>query len=159
MTRDLATEGPVPGQERIEVGDRPRLRCVPLELSDANRLVAAWHRHHQPSQGHRFSLGVIDDDGTLHGAAIVGRPVARPLPDRSLGRLLHRVLARREIGADAEQGGQDVRRLASPHLLEPGGHGAQDSSPPGPITGHSSTVSPGPMYDDVGLRKKNGSAC
>ena len=77
MTRDLTTEGPVPGQERIDVVDRPRLRCVPLELSDANRLVAAWHRHHQPSQGHRFSLGVIDDDGTLHGAAIVGRPVAR----------------------------------------------------------------------------------
>lgn len=53
------------------------LHPIPLELSEANALVAQWHRHHQPSQGHRFSLGVIDDDGVLHGAAIVGRPVAR----------------------------------------------------------------------------------
>ena len=54
-----------------------RLHAIPLELTEANRLVAQWHRHHQPSQGHRFSLGVIDADGALHGAAIVGRPVAR----------------------------------------------------------------------------------
>ena len=48
-----------------------------MELSEANALVAQWHRHHQPSQGHRFSLGVADSDGTWHGAAIIGRPVAR----------------------------------------------------------------------------------
>ena len=55
----------------------PRIRIVPVELAEANAMVAALHRHHQPSQGHRFSIGVIDDDGTLHGAAIIGRPVAR----------------------------------------------------------------------------------
>lgn len=54
-----------------------RLHVIPLELTEANHLVARWHRHHQPSQGHRFSLGVIDPDGTVHGACIVGRPVAR----------------------------------------------------------------------------------
>ena len=53
------------------------MRIVPVELTEANALVAAWHRHHQPAVGHRFSLGVIDDDGTIHGACIVGRPVAR----------------------------------------------------------------------------------
>ena len=53
------------------------LTVVPVELSEANALVSAWHRHHQPSQGHRFSIGVIDSDGVMHGAAIVGRPVAR----------------------------------------------------------------------------------
>jgi hypothetical protein len=53
------------------------LRVVPVELSEANALVAQWHRHHQPSQGHRFSLGVVDEDGVWHGACIVGRPVAR----------------------------------------------------------------------------------
>ena len=53
------------------------LFVLPLELSEANALVAQWHRHHQPCQGHRFSLGVIDRDGVLHGAVIVGRPVAR----------------------------------------------------------------------------------
>lgn len=54
-----------------------RLHVAPLELQEANLLVAQWHRHHHPSQGHRFSIGVIDTDGVLHGAAIVGRPVAR----------------------------------------------------------------------------------
>lgn len=53
------------------------LRVIPVELTEANRLVAAWHRHHQPSQGHRFSLGAVDADGQWHGAAIIGRPVAR----------------------------------------------------------------------------------
>jgi hypothetical protein len=53
------------------------LRVVPIELKEANAAVAAWHRHHQPCQGHRFSLGAIDDDDVLHGAIIIGRPVAR----------------------------------------------------------------------------------
>lgn len=54
-----------------------RLFVVPLELSEANRMVAAHHRHHKPAQGHRFSIGVVDADGRLCGAAIIGRPVAR----------------------------------------------------------------------------------
>jgi hypothetical protein len=54
-----------------------RYHVLPLELAEANALVAKWHRHHQPCQGHRFSLGAIDGNGDLHGAAIVGRPVAR----------------------------------------------------------------------------------
>ena len=53
------------------------LRVIPLELKQANALVATMHRHHQPAQGHRFSLGVVDDHGQVHGAAIIGRPVAR----------------------------------------------------------------------------------
>ena len=53
------------------------LRIVPLELAEANALVKRWHRHHQPCQGHRFSLGVLNGDGELVGAVIVGRPVAR----------------------------------------------------------------------------------
>ena len=54
-----------------------KLHIIPIELSEANIAVAVWHRHHQPAVGHRFSLGVIDEEGTLHGAAIIGRPVAR----------------------------------------------------------------------------------
>jgi len=38
------------------------LRVVPIELKTANQLVARWHRHHQPAQGHRFSLGVTPPD-------------------------------------------------------------------------------------------------
>jgi hypothetical protein len=53
----------------------PRLRIVPLTLSQANELVARWHRHHRPVVGHRFSLG-CEQAGQLVGAVIVGRPVA-----------------------------------------------------------------------------------
>jgi hypothetical protein len=54
-----------------------RLHVRPLTLKQANELVSSWHRHHKPAQGHRFSIGVYDEAGTCHGAAIVGRPVAR----------------------------------------------------------------------------------
>ena len=54
-----------------------RLRVVPLELAEANELVRRWHRHHKPAQGHRFSLGVLNERDELVGAVIVGRPVAR----------------------------------------------------------------------------------
>ena len=58
-----------------------RLRVVPVELAEANEAVSRWHRHHQPVIGHRFSIGVVDDSGELHGAAIIGRPVARMAGD------------------------------------------------------------------------------
>lgn len=54
-----------------------RLRIVPLELFEANEMVDRFHRHHKPVQGHRFSIGVLNADDKLVGAAIVGRPVAR----------------------------------------------------------------------------------
>jgi hypothetical protein len=57
--------------------DEYKMKVIPIELVEANATVSAWHRHHQPCQGHRFSLGVIDENGILHGAIIVGRPVAR----------------------------------------------------------------------------------
>lgn len=53
------------------------LRIVPMSRADANRVVAAFHRHHKPVIGHRFALGVIDETDTVRGVAIVGRPVAR----------------------------------------------------------------------------------
>lgn len=52
------------------------MNTVPLTLLQANELIAAWHRHHKPVQGHRFSIGVMTD-GAIVGAAVVGRPVAR----------------------------------------------------------------------------------
>jgi len=39
------------------------------------------HRHHARPQGHKFSIGLLDADGTRVGVAIVGRPVARHLDD------------------------------------------------------------------------------
>ncbi|HET7111714.1 MAG TPA: XF1762 family protein [Gemmatimonadales bacterium] len=53
------------------------LRVVPFTLAQANEAVEFLHRHHKPAVGHRFSLGVIDETGNIHGACIVGRPVAR----------------------------------------------------------------------------------
>lgn len=51
-------------------------------LATANDLVLDWHRHSRPVIGHLWSLALVDtDDLTLHGAAIVGRPVARHLDD------------------------------------------------------------------------------
>lgn len=59
------------------------LYVIPIELTHANAAIAVWHRHHKPCVGHRFSLGAIDQDGVLHGAAVVGRPVARLAGDPS----------------------------------------------------------------------------
>lgn len=52
------------------------MKIVPLTLKQANDLVESLHRHHKKVVGHRFSIG-LEVDGTLVGAAICGRPVAR----------------------------------------------------------------------------------
>ena len=52
------------------------MRTIPLKLSELNALVSNMHRHHKPVQGHKFSIGVIND-GVLVGGCSVGRPVAR----------------------------------------------------------------------------------
>ncbi|MFE1767296.1 XF1762 family protein [Streptomyces angustmyceticus] len=53
------------------------LHLVPIRFRDAAAFVGMWHRHHQSPAGCKFCIGVADDDGVLHGVAIVGRPVAR----------------------------------------------------------------------------------
>ena len=58
-----------------------QLTVVPLTVKEANSLVAKWHSHQKPVRGHRFSLGVIDKHGVIHGACIVGRPVGRQSGD------------------------------------------------------------------------------
>jgi hypothetical protein len=57
------------------------LRIVPVAFSDACAFVTTWHRHHQPPVGHKFSIGVVDQDDRLVGVAIIGRPVARSFDD------------------------------------------------------------------------------
>ena len=52
------------------------MKVRPCTLGQANRLVDALHRHHDPVQGHRFSIALYDDEDCLRGVAIVGRPVA-----------------------------------------------------------------------------------
>lgn len=54
------------------------LEIRPISLKEANNYVEINHRHHRKTQGHKFSLGVYEGD-TLHGVAIVGRPLSRYL--------------------------------------------------------------------------------
>jgi len=63
----------------------------PCTLAEANRLVAALHRHHKPCVGHRFSIKCLCQDGALHGCAIVGRPVAREVPQYATAEVLRLV--------------------------------------------------------------------
>lgn len=59
----------------------PRLRIKPITLRAANAYVAAHHRHHPPTRGHKLSIAVMDVRDELCGVAILGRPVARALDD------------------------------------------------------------------------------
>lgn len=56
------------------------LEVTPITLKEANQFVLQYHRHHKPSTGHKFSIGVCED-GELVGVAICGRPVSRRLDD------------------------------------------------------------------------------
>jgi hypothetical protein len=58
-----------------------RLTIVPCELAEANSFIDQHHRHRGKVTGHRFSLAVADDAGTVRGVATVGRPSARMLQD------------------------------------------------------------------------------
>jgi hypothetical protein len=59
-----------------------KLRTMPLELAEADAFVVQHHRHHGSVGGHRFSIGVVDEQDILHGCAIVGRPVSGTDPKR-----------------------------------------------------------------------------
>ena len=56
---------------------QPRLGIVPLTRAEAQEYIRQHHRHHKPSIGDVFCLGVADDDGEIRGVAMIGRPVAR----------------------------------------------------------------------------------
>ncbi len=53
------------------------LRIVPVTFKDACGFVTMWHRHLQPPVGHKFSMGVADENDILRGVAMVGRPIGR----------------------------------------------------------------------------------
>ena len=52
------------------------MTIVPITLKAANAFVATYHRHHKPTVGHKFSIGLSVNDDII-GVAIMGRPVAR----------------------------------------------------------------------------------
>lgn len=59
--------------------EQPKLYIVPVILREAQKFVGEEHRHHPPPHAHKFSIGVEDVFGTLHGVAIAARPKARML--------------------------------------------------------------------------------
>ena len=67
-----------------ETGESLKLKIVPLELREANAHIEEYHRHHGRVQGHRFSIGVVDEKGTLRGCAVIGRPTSGLDPKRIL---------------------------------------------------------------------------
>ena len=61
------------------------LKIVHLELKEINAIIEKWHRHHKRVQGHRFSIGALEQKtGELVGGCSVGRPVARNLDQHGL---------------------------------------------------------------------------
>ena len=60
---------------------RSKLEVVPLSRAEAKSYVTRWHRHHPPSLGGVFQIGVADEAGQIRGVAMIGRPVARGLQD------------------------------------------------------------------------------
>lgn len=56
------------------------LHLVPVSFADACEFIDMWHRHHLPPNGHRYSMGVADED-TLVGVCMISHPVARHLMD------------------------------------------------------------------------------
>ena len=56
------------------------MKLVPLSLKDANAFITTHHRHNKKVQGHKFSLGLVEDN-CLVGCVVAGRPVARKLDD------------------------------------------------------------------------------
>jgi hypothetical protein len=55
------------------------IEIKPCSLKEANKYVTAYHRHHKPSAGHKFSIKVVDENDVTRGVAICGRPVSRYL--------------------------------------------------------------------------------
>lgn len=56
------------------------MKIRPITFRQACDFVNKHHRHHKPTVGCKFSLGLFDE-GELVGVAICGRPVSRKLDD------------------------------------------------------------------------------
>jgi len=57
------------------------VKIVPIRQRAARDFVAEHHRHSPAPRGDVIRVGLADDDGTLIGVAMAGRPLARELDD------------------------------------------------------------------------------
>ncbi|MCL1994862.1 MAG: hypothetical protein FWG63_01490 [Defluviitaleaceae bacterium] len=53
----------------------------PISLKEAKAFVSLHHRHNDPPHGHKFSIGLMNNDGSLIGVVVVSRPIARANDD------------------------------------------------------------------------------
>lgn len=58
------------------------MNALRFELSEANAFVDAFHRHHKPVTGHRFSFGAFTRERGIVGVAICGRPNAKAIDQK-----------------------------------------------------------------------------
>jgi len=56
------------------------MQIKPISLKQANDFVLNNHRHNKPVQGHKWSVGLYENN-QLIGVGITGRPIARLLDD------------------------------------------------------------------------------
>ncbi len=59
------------------------MRFIPLRMAVANDFVSRYHRHNGKvdHRAHRFSIGLLNDNGELIGVAIAGLPIAQKEDD------------------------------------------------------------------------------
>lgn len=57
-----------------------RLELQPITQREANTFIEEHHRHHLPSRGYKFAIG-LNDGSSVVGVVTVGRPVARGYDD------------------------------------------------------------------------------
>lgn len=75
MTRDLTTEGPVPGQERIPIVEPGVLSVAPIASKTAAQVVIEHHYlHRRPSISYAYGLL---SGGDLVGVVTFGTPPSR----------------------------------------------------------------------------------
>ncbi len=56
------------------------MQIKPVTFRAACQFVAELHRHNKPPRGHKFSVGLYNEDRMV-GVAMAGRPVARAFDD------------------------------------------------------------------------------
>jgi hypothetical protein len=58
-------------------------RIIPVRMSVANYFILKHHRHNKPvdHRAHRFSIGLLSEEGELVGVAVAGQPIARKNDD------------------------------------------------------------------------------
>lgn len=55
------------------------MHIIPITFKAACDFIAKNHRHHKPTVGCKFCIGLANENGAIIGVAVCGRPVSRHL--------------------------------------------------------------------------------